>query len=145
MRPTPAELISSVRRILRDVIEPELGSDYARARLAEVRAVLAQVDWDDAGIHLARETTALRGLLTDVRSWVDSDERRKVHFGHLSDGLAVDADEPVDDFAGYNERHASYAAVVVALIDPLEDWLRDNPGDTTGHELRRELLARSRG
>lgn len=143
MRPTPTELISQVRRVLREVVEPELRSDYARARLGEVRAVLAQVDWDNAGIALARETVSLRELLAEFRSWVDADERREAHFGP-----ALAADLPAaetGDFAACNELHARYSAEVVSLIDPLENWLGANPGDERGHDLRARLLKHSAG
>ena len=67
MRPSPQELIDGVRRVLKDVIEPELTSDHAKQRLAETRAVLAQVDWDNAGLLLAQRTAALRHVLADLQ------------------------------------------------------------------------------
>jgi hypothetical protein len=140
MRPTPSELIKQVRRVLRDVIEPELASEYARARLAEVRAVLAQVDWDNAGLHVRTQTTALRDVLVELRTWVGADDRRRAHFGQI-DLPEVDA----VDFAGWNKWHAHYTGLVASLIDPLEDWLRANPDDSDGVQLRRKLLALSAG
>ncbi|WP_286901545.1 hypothetical protein [Thermocrispum sp.] len=138
MRPTPTELITQVRRVLRDVIEPELSSGYARARLAEVRAVLAQVDWDNAGLHLMTHTTALRDALGDLRAWAHADEQRRAHFGQ------IDLPEPdAADFAGWNHWHSHYTGVVTALIDPLEDWLRAHPDDADGAALRHKLLTLS--
>ena len=61
MRPTPAETITQIRRLLKDVIEPDLQSDYARSRLREIRAVLAQTDWDDAAAGLAATNTEIGG------------------------------------------------------------------------------------
>ena len=51
MRPSPAEVLAGIRRILKDVIAPEIGSELARLRLAEIRAVLAQVDWNNVALH----------------------------------------------------------------------------------------------
>ncbi|MFC4000170.1 hypothetical protein ACFS2C_02750 [Prauserella oleivorans] len=143
MRPTPAELITHVRRVLRDVVEPELTSEYARARLTEVRAVLAQVDWDNAGLQVRSTATALRETLAEFRVWVDADERRQVHFGPSASLDLLDTDAA--DFAGWNELHARYTGIVVSLIDPLEDWLRANPDDKDGLDLRRQLLTLSAG
>lgn len=140
MRPTPTELIAHVRRILRDVIEPELSSPYARSRLAEVRAALAQVEWDDAGLKLAGTAAALRGLLLRCQDWIESDEARKAHFARTLPVLATMPDVAPDDFAGWNETRARYEEVVIALIDPLEDWLVTGRDDGTGQTLRRELL-----
>ncbi|NKQ57062.1 hypothetical protein HFP15_29750 [Amycolatopsis sp. K13G38] len=141
MRPTPAELISHVRRILRDVVEPELDSAYAKARLAEIRATLAQVEWDDAGLQLARDVTTLRELLSRCRQWIESDEVRKAHF---ADNLALMASLPhgaIEDFAAGNGTRVRYHEVVIALIDPLEDWLSTGQDDGTGLRLRGELLS----
>lgn len=144
MRPTPAELVANVRRILRDVVEPEVGSEYARTRLREVRAALAQVDWDDAGLDLARDTEALRALLTECASWVAADDDRRTHFAaQLPELASVAAESPAaatDGFAEHNGRHARYAGIAVTLVDPLATWLRTHPGDTTAADLNRRLL-----
>ena len=144
MRPTPAELIAQVRRVLRDVVEPEVGSEYARQRLREVRAVLAQVSWDDAGLVLARDTASLRALLAECAEWIGADDARRDHFGALLPELATVAAEPpasdADGFKAYNERHARYAAIAVHLVDPLSDWLVAHPEDETAAGLRRRLL-----
>src|SRR5690349_18226808 len=88
MRPTPAEVILGVRRILKDVIEPEVGSEYARARLAEVRAVLAQVDWDDSLTTLARDNATVADLARRAGSWIRADARRQDVFGTSAGALA---------------------------------------------------------
>lgn len=141
MRPTPTELIAHVRRILRDVIEPEVGSPYAQALLAEVQATLAQIDWDDAGLRLAESVGELRKLLLRCRDWIESDETRKAHFTTTLRDLAALPTETPEDFAGWNETRARCDEVVIALIDPLEDWLLVDQDDGTGQELRWELMA----
>lgn len=143
MRPTPAELISHARRVLRDVVEPELTSEHARARLNEVRALLAQVDWDNAGIKLMHTTKALRETLSDFRSWVNNDEQRRSHFNPTK--IEDLPDEDATDFAAWNALHAQYTDIVVSLIDPLEDWLRAHPADVDGLNLRKRLLSQSTG
>lgn len=63
LRPGPAEVVAGVRAVLRDTIAPELTSGHAQARLAEVRAVLAQVDWDEGVLALRDRTNELRAAL----------------------------------------------------------------------------------
>lgn len=143
MRPTPAELISGVRRILRDVIEPDLSSEYAKARLGEIRAVLAQFDWDDAGIATLRETDALGELLSECRDWMGSEP----WFADQRAGLdAALADRPGDEgLSTCLERKARYDNVVVELIDPIVDWLRAHPDDIDGERIRGRLIAHYAG
>lgn len=139
MRPTPAEVIAGVRRILGEVVEPEVSSDYARSRLREVRAVLAQVDWDNAGTILGDRVDRLGSLLRECAEWVSADPGRRDHFA--KSGVALPDSPPVEPqtFADRNEASANYDSMVVALIGPLEDWLCAHP-DSAGHELRKRLL-----
>lgn len=141
MRPTPAELISHVRRVLRDAIEPELDSPYARARLAEIRATLAQIAWDDAGLQLASDVGTLRELLLRCRHWIEAEESRRTHFAKTLLELDTLPAGAIEDFATGNSTRARYHEVVIALIDPLEDWLLTGQDDGTGLALRHELLA----
>lgn len=140
MRPTPAELVSHVRRVLRDLIEPELDSEYARARVREIRAVLAQLDFDNVGVLLVRNTTTLRELLLDCRSWIAEDDRRATHFQPVFEELADLPAETPADFSGHNDLHAHYSRLVIKLIDPIEDWLDITPDDSGARNLRRRLL-----
>lgn len=141
MRPTPAELVSHVRRVLRDLIEPELDSEYARSRVREIRAALAQLDFDNVGVLLVRNTSTLRELLVDCRSWMADDDRRAAHFQPVMHELSdLPADTP-EDFATHNELHSRYSRLVIKLIDPLEDWLQIEPSDLTARKLRHRLLA----
>lgn len=144
MRPTPAELVEHVRRILRDVVEPEVASEYARARLHEVRTALAQLDWDNAGLDLARDTEALRELLAEVASWASSDDERREHFaGELPALTAVAAEgppDPADRFATHQDRRTRYAALAVRLVDPMADWLTSHPDDDVATRLNHDLL-----
>jgi hypothetical protein len=145
MRPTPAETISGIRRILRDVVEPEVGSEYARARLREVRAVLAQIDWDNAGIRLNQDALALQALLRDCHAWISADPDRRAHFAAPSERLEyVLADAPPgapEDFSHCSERRHRQDEAVTALVGPLEYWLEAHPDDREGQALRRRLIA----
>ncbi|MFN2538767.1 MAG: hypothetical protein ABR549_11580 [Mycobacteriales bacterium] len=100
-RPSPQEVVDGIRRTLDDVIAPELTSEHARQRLAEVRAVLAQLDWNDAGLQLAQRTARLRALL--ARAGGDAD--------------LVDQ-SPADTWAGLAAQHDAYAA---ALLERVHD------------------------
>ena len=135
MRPTPAETIAGVRRILRDVVEPAVASEYARTRLREVRAVLAQIDWDNAALDLRRRVAALVELLGEVRAWIEADPARRPGFGDLAERLARLPDADQDSFAGLNEAHATCAAIAADLADRLAGWARAHPGDGDARDL----------
>lgn len=145
MRPTPAEIIVGVRRILREVVEPDVKSDYARAAVRDVRAVLAQVDWDDAGVRLLRENATLHRILLDCRDWISTDAARRGYFQQREadlhdvgdDELAGASDEPFDD---HNHRRMRYDQIVVDVIEPLADWLEQHPRDAEGQALRDRLM-----
>lgn len=141
MRPTPSETISGVRRILKEVIEPDLRTEYARTRLREIRAVLAQVDWDDAGLRLRRDDAVLSGLLTEIRAWVDARPDPGPELAALRGRLVPDHDEPGETFAELNERHRTRAALLVDAGDVLAAWDREHgAADAGGRELRLRVL-----
>lgn len=148
MRPTPSETIAGIRRILKDLVEPEVRSEYARQRLREIRAVLAQIDWDDALLHLHRRDKAIQGLLTEIREWIDADPGRARDLADLSARLGAVRDEPAETFAEVNARHDANAALLVAAGDALVQWHRDHPDagpDGSGRELRMRILQRLGG
>ncbi|MCG2621228.1 hypothetical protein LVY72_04785 [Arthrobacter sp. I2-34] len=138
MQPTPAEVITGIRRILKDVVEPSVGSDYARNRLAEVRAVLAQIDWNDSLTHLARDNSAVSDFAGQAADWVNAAPERRAAFAGLLPGLteaqrpAVDVVEP---FAVHNERSEAYSRLMVSLTDCLAAWVREHPADDGAAEL----------
>ncbi|GLZ15954.1 hypothetical protein Acsp04_61890 [Actinomadura sp. NBRC 104425] len=140
MRPTPAETIAGIRRILRDVVEPEVGSEYARQRLREVRAVLAQIDWDDAALRLRRRDQALRGLLADARTWIEADPARRRAFADLLPQLAGPGEPVPEELAALNAVHARHAAVLTEVAGRLATWLRAHPEDAGGRELRLRMM-----
>jgi len=128
MRPTPQEVIDHVRRVLKDVVAPELTNDHARQRVAEVRAVLAQTDWNGAGLRLAAETGELREVLTQLRTQ-----------GITSDLTDAALAEPLGStFDEVREQHELCAAAVVALLAELERRAYD---DGPVAEARARLLA----
>jgi hypothetical protein len=143
MRPTPAEVIAGVRRVLRDVVEPEVASDYARSRLREVRAVLAQLDWDDAALSVRRQQDTMLGLLNGAREWIAGDGARASAFGDLFPRLSsADAEtEGAETLAELNAAHATTAALVVEVGDALAAWTREHPEDTGALDVRRRLLS----
>ena len=145
MRPTPSETIAGIRTILRDVVEPEVGSEHARSRLREVRAVLAQIDWDDALLHLRRRCEHVRALLDEVGAWIAADPHRSAHFADLAERIASPRDESAETFAELNARHDDDAALLVEAGDVLAHWDRDHPDatpDESGRALRMLILRR---
>lgn len=139
MRPTPAETIAGVRRILRDVVEPEVGSEYARSRLREVRAVLAQIDWDDAALHLRRQSDAMLELLAETRAWIDADPARAREFAD------VDLQPPTpargtESFTELNSVRARCGELLANVADRLAVWIRSHPENPDGRKLLMRLM-----
>lgn len=135
MRPLPSEVIAGVRRILKDTIEPELVSGHAKSRLGEVRAVLAQVDWDDAGFTLAARNQALADALGEIAGWRASDPARSAA---IPDIEVVRPEQ--ETLAAHQAAYELLAATAVTLVDPLETWLTEYPEDEQARGLRRSLL-----
>ncbi|MDT2005801.1 hypothetical protein FXW78_15460 [Rhodococcus opacus] len=137
MRPLPSEVIAGVRHILKESIEPELTSGHARSRLDEVRAVLAQIDWDDAGFTLASRNHALAGVLEQIESWRTTDPARSMVVPGITSGLPEH-----DRFAAHQECYEKLAASAVALVEPFSDWVATHPEDGEAARLRKALLGR---
>jgi hypothetical protein len=136
MKPLPSEVIAGVRRILKETIEPELSSGHAKSRLGEVRAVLAQVDWDDAAFTLVARNRSLAEVLVRIEEWRARDPER------VTSIPALDVSLPEDDLmAAHQVAYQALAAAVVALVDPLQDWLAGHPDDAQADVLHRDLLA----
>ncbi|HEY0448697.1 hypothetical protein [Actinophytocola sp.] len=127
MRPTPAETIAGVRRILRDIVAPAVTDEYARTRLREVRAVLAQLDWDDAPLRLRTETETMRGLVAEFRRWADEPTTRPTT-------------RAPETFAELNATHAEVAAQLAEAASRLDTWCREHPHDEDARALRQRLI-----
>ncbi|MWA03244.1 hypothetical protein F8568_023270 [Actinomadura sp. LD22] len=140
MRPTPAETIAGVRTILRDVVEPAVDSEYARARLREIRAVLAQTDWDNAALRLRREVEGLRALLAEIRDWAEDDPERSSAFADLAGEVTGPAGPDQETFSALNDLRAAHAAALVEAADRLAGWTRSRPRDESARELRLRLI-----
>ncbi|MDO3402754.1 hypothetical protein QWI29_22160 [Mycolicibacterium neoaurum] len=125
MRPKPSEIIAGIRAILADTIAPELTGDHARSRLAEIRAVLAQVDWDDAAFTLKRRATGLAVALRDALQWVD----------RLPDPPAQES------FDAYLDYWEALGACAIGALDRLNVHLDDRPDDTDAWSCRHRILA----
>ncbi|MDT3445630.1 MULTISPECIES: hypothetical protein [unclassified Pseudofrankia] len=144
MRPTPAETIAGVRAVLRDVIEPEVRSDFARARLREIRAVLAQIDWDDAALRVRHRTDLVVGLLADIDEWVGADGDRRDHFADLARRIRSLSDGPLETFAEVNARYTQAAEILAQASHDLGVWWRAHQGsesDDSCPELRLRIVA----
>jgi hypothetical protein len=138
MQPTPAEVITGIRRILKDVVEPSVGSDYARSRLAEVRAVLAQIDWNDSLTELAKENITVSVLAGEAIDWIEAAPERRTSFAGVLPELAaaqLNTVGPVEPFSVHNERSEAYSHLMISLTDELAAWLREHPADDGAADL----------
>jgi hypothetical protein len=140
VRPTPSEVVQGVRRILRDVIEPDLASEHARKQLRQIRAVLAQVDWNDAGFALAERNGRLADALMDLRRWIEQAPQRISDFAVAAPALQDIAAPEVDTFDSQAEWERRLSAAAVAIVDPLADWFARFPDDRDLDALRRRVL-----
>lgn len=141
MRPTPAEVIEGVRRVLRDVVEPEVGSEYARSRLREVRAVLAQIDWDDAALRVREERNRIRDLLSEAQVWIAADDERARALANLDGRLEASPTPQQEPLAEANASRAAEAALLIEVADALAQWIAEHPDADDAQQLRRRLAA----
>jgi hypothetical protein len=125
VRPSPAEIIAGVRAILADTIAPELRSDHARSRLSEIRAVLAQIDWDNAGFVLRARTTELALRLSAAGPWVP---------------VELPAPPQLETFEEVQRYWEQLAAVAVGVLERLSAHLETHHDDAA-LEVYRALLA----
>jgi hypothetical protein len=126
MRPKPSELIAGIRAILADTIAPGLTDDHARSRLDEIRAVLAQVDWDDSAFALKARTSTLALRLKAADAWTPD---------HLP------AAPEVESFAAYQQYWEALGAQAIGVLTRLADHLVEHPQDAVASVIYRELLA----
>ncbi|MFD7008510.1 hypothetical protein [Rhodococcus jostii] len=111
--------------ILADTIAPELTSEHARSRLAEIRAVLAQIDWNDAGFILATRSRVLAEQLMASSRWVNE----------------VVPSSPVgDSYEGYQAYYERLNTHAIQALDALRTHLGANPGDEAALADYRALL-----
>lgn len=125
MKPRPSEIIAGIRTILAETIAPELTSDHARSRLSEIRAVLAQVDWDDAGFVLESRTSVLAERLAQARHWVGAP---------LPD---LPSEHSFDAYQGYGER---LGVLAIDALERLIAHLDDHPDDEAARSIYQRLL-----
>lgn len=125
MRPRPSEIIAGVRAILAETIAPELTSEHARSRLAEIRAVLAQIDWENIGFELMARTESLSRELRNARRFVD-----------------VDLPEPPTEKTAdaYQRYHEQLSATATAALAALRAHLSARPADDASRAAYRALL-----
>jgi hypothetical protein len=143
MRPTPAETITQVRRLLKEVIEPDLQSDYARGRLGEIRAVLAQMEWNNAAAQLAARNAELAQLTLDCAQWAEESPQRQPVLADLQDAIAGIRTQPptlVPRFEDLNASNQTYAALLIAVADRIAYWGNEHPEDTSAQDQLGRLI-----
>lgn len=125
MRPLPSEIIAGVRAILAETIAPELTTEHARSRLAEIRAVLAQIDWDNSGFELISRTERLSGALRDARPFTDVEL----------------PDAPIEkNAAAYQRYHEQLAACATSVLAALRPRSAARPVDNEARAAYRAIL-----
>ena len=126
MRPLPSEVIAGIRAILADTIAPELTNDHARSRLADIRAVLAQIDWDDAAFVLKARTSGLASQLTAAGAWAP-------------DELPSAPQE--ESFDAYQQYWETLGDSAIKVMKRLAEHLAEHPQDATASAIYRDVLA----
>ena len=132
MNPTPAEIIDGVRRILKDVVEPHVESPYALSRLAEVRAVLTQVDWNNSLPNIVEHNSTLAKLGQQALDWLESLSEQPPNVESLESALRTLLTEPimtVASFERHNARRHEWDSHMVRCSNALLDWLKVHPED----------------
>jgi hypothetical protein len=135
MRPRPSELIGGVRSILKETIEPELSSEHAKARLREVRALLAQVDWDEAGFTLVRRNESLRAGLESLDAWRLEDP---IRHGIEAPPLPEESDA---SFSAQQDCYEALASNAVIWVRELSTWTAHHGADPSVDRMLRVLAA----
>jgi hypothetical protein len=126
MRPKPSEIIAGIRTILAETVAPELADDHAKSRLAEIRAVLAQVDWDDAGFTLKERTTKLAAALREAGEWATEE---------------LPGSPTTETFDAYVRYWEALGRCAIGALDRLNEHLDEFPADEVAETCRRQLLA----
>lgn len=136
MRPRPSEVIEAIRRILRDDVLPELTSPAARARVAEIRGVLAAVDWDDIALTHLRETRQLGRAVEGLLHWLEEDSDRAANFApHLSARPTLQGGDSFDELEADRRALDNW---FLAILEPLDAWLSHHPS-VEGRHLRQAI------
>jgi hypothetical protein len=124
-RPRPSEVIAGIRAVLADVIAPELTSDHAQSRLAEIRAVLAQIDWDNTAFAMKARALALAQALSDASAWVDT---------------ALPQPPGDETLVAYEDFANALGLIAIDAIERLDSHLELQPGDEAARRAHRHLL-----
>lgn len=70
MKPTPNELISGVRKLLKEEVGPELEGSTGITALKKIMSVLRDIDWNEAGFRLIAENDQLLQLLDRISAQI---------------------------------------------------------------------------
>lgn len=135
MRPRPSEVVRGIRRVLADVVAPDLQSEYARLRVREIRTVLAQVDWDEIALTYLRETQELSALADDVIRWTSAAGARRSHFAAVADADLTGgswAPGTVPTFDALDKLRVTLDGLLVSVLPALVEWVDAHPDDVEG-------------
>ena len=105
------------------------------ARLREIRALLAQVDWDEAGFTLARRNESLHAALESLQAWREEDT------GRLQIQVPPLPAITGGSFASHQESYEELASAAVAWVRELATWTAINGPDPSAERMLRVLAA----
>lgn len=125
MRPRPSEIIAGIRTVLKDTVAPAVDGDHAKARLDEVRAVLAQVDWDNAGFQLAAKADRLEAALQAAAPWLPE---------------ALPAKPAQADYRAIENHYERLASIAVTALARFREARDTDPADGAAEAAYRTLL-----
>jgi hypothetical protein len=134
MQPTPAEVIHGVRKILKEVIQPHVDSPYALARLGEIRAVLAQVDWDNALYQIMQNNASVAALAQEVLEWANSVRNPSPGIISLRSDIAELLSTSSDEAAPFEVHNAQQKAWDHLMIQCSRELLQRSNDVPTDHE-----------
>jgi hypothetical protein len=139
MRPTPAEIIQSVRALLRERIGPAVNSE-AEADLKRVMAALRECRWNEAAFDLLRENTVLTKLIEEILAAASAAQRPAEVVSGLREAARLHASRGVPrSFDEANEINHALRQALAAFCEAM----RDSPlkgDDPLGHRIAEVLL-----
>jgi hypothetical protein len=141
--------MAGVRRILDNVVIPEIQSSYARAQVGNIIDTLASTEprWDKVTPMLMEENDDLRFLLGSAVTALGVAQARRGNpvLQRLEQQIRQEiekvpgAENKYPSFAALNDDNQRYQSLLVQIIDSLEA-AKDTHGDDTGlRDLRQRI------
>lgn len=135
MNPSPQQAIDGVRRVLSDVIAPALADDVALAAVRDIRALLAQYDWNDVVPDMAERNVAGARLVQLCATWLETMPGTAA--SQLSDAAMAMTQMPAAArYAHHVERAEGIDALLLGTHALARTVLADDPHDAAARAVR---------